>query len=114
WRHIGMARECVAMLVVNNSGFKTPALAAAAGLEDAGDYVVPGTFACHFRLGEEEPVAMVAAGTFAARRPERNAGLVALAAQVASVRRELRQLQAQVAPLRAQRAKALLARLIDE
>lgn len=108
WRHIGGVRECVAMLVVNNSGFKTPALVASAALEEAGDYVEPGTFACHFSLGEEEPLAMVAAGTFAARRPDSTAGLTALASVVAGLRRELRQVQT---AQRNERAKAALARL---
>lgn len=66
WRRVnGKPLECVAMLVVSNSGFKTPqALAAsAAAVEAAGERpTVPGSFNYRVQVDDGEVLALVAAG----------------------------------------------------
>jgi len=60
WRSIGGRREMVALLVVNNTGFKVPALVASGGADDL-DGVMPGEV--RYRLEDGEVTALVAAGT---------------------------------------------------
>jgi hypothetical protein len=66
WRKVnGRPLECVAMLVVSNSGFKTPqALAAsAAAVAEAGERpTVPGSFNYRVQVDDGEVLALVAAG----------------------------------------------------
>jgi hypothetical protein len=106
WRRIGGRLECVAMIAVNNTGFKVPALAASAGAggDDERRLVQAGRTAV--RYGEHgEPVALVAAG---AVRASRDAAVAMLSAQMRELRNEVEELRASVRPLRAQRAATLL------
>ncbi len=131
WRPLaGRGRECVAMLAVNNSGFKLreagdqmdlPALVASAGV-DAGKVVeagldgaiMPGRVAASIAVGSGDVGAMVGG-----RRPNPargNQGLQVLMGQVLALRAEVRALSARqdatadvVRPMRAAKAKQQLA-----
>jgi hypothetical protein len=116
WRKIGGKRDMVAMLVVNNSGFKTAALVASSGEPiEAGKYVVPGTFKVAWRQDEPEPLAMVAAGSFAVRKPVADAAITQLASVIAGMRLKMQELEVRLsvhdAERRTVRASRAIARL---
>lgn len=102
WRPIRGRLETVAMLVVNNSGFKVPlSLVAAAG----GAALVPGSgprAAIDFKTGEV--TALVAAGRLV--RTHADARVAELDDQVAQLSAAVARLQAQVRPLHAARVAA--------
>lgn len=117
WRRVnGSPLECVAMLTVNNSGFKVPLALAAS----AGEAFVPGEDAHGlFDVESNELVALVAAG----RLPRHHDGdadaeiadlRVEFAAYRESTERMMAELAQTVLPIRAERARARAAAVLAQ
>lgn len=106
WRRIGGNLEQVALLAVNLSGFKVPALVASGGVD--ADVVLPGQ--PRVLIDGERIQALVAAG---APVSSSEARFTELAAQHEALLFELDDLRAAVAPVLAERRQARLSLALD-
>ena len=117
WRRVnGSPLECVAMLTVNNSGFKVPLALAAS----AGEAFVPGEDAHGlFDVDSNELVALVAAGRLPRHHDgDADAEIADLRAEFSAYRASTEQMMAELAqtvlPIRAERARARAAAVLAQ
>ncbi len=107
WRTVnGKPRECCALLVVNNSGFKPlGALAASAGGAEIHEFVMPGRTAA--RIGDDGEVMALVASAHIARRSLLND----MISELSEMRSQFDRLRTQLSPILKEQARAQVTQL---